>query len=422
MTKHDKKLAFVCIFIAYMLPLTQTIISLGLGRKDIIFNYSSLIYGSVSILSIFYYLAIKIKSNQISKTELLSIGFILYMMLNVGCTALANNGMSKVAYDSFLEMGVKVIPAVLIALVASRRHCLNAMVSILDYFIVIATVCIVKVSAVSIFTGVSRARLFDIYGVDYQYISYFSAYFCALDLFMIFEGKKNLTSRVRSSLFFQWIRLVCAVFLGITSLYSGGRGGFVLIMLMVLFWVLLYSIYSGKVKQFIGSVCLIIVLIGIVSSIAQENEVFRNGIARTFEFLGDGGINWDGVSGRGDIYKRAIQLICASPIWGYGITGGSYHGVISAHNLFLEILVEGGLIYLIVWVYLLAAFLCKLYKKCKINKEYLLIFTIFMCDFVGVMFSFIYLRRTAIWFAMFYIFNEKKDNGYEEKNRDAKLP
>ena len=350
MTKHDKKLAFVCIFIAYMLPLTQTIISLGLGRKDIIFNYSSLIYGSVSILSIFYYLAIKIKSNQISKTELLSIGFILYMMLNVGCTALANNGMSKVAYDSFLEMGVKVIPAVLIALVASRRHCLNAMVSILDYFIVISTVCIVKVSAVSIFTGVSRARLFDIYGVDYQYISYFSAYFCALDLFMIFEGKKNLTSRVRSSLFFQWIRLVCAVFLGITSLYSGGRGGFVLIMLMVLFWVLLYSIYSGKVKQFIGSVCLIIVLIGIVSSIAQENEVFRNGIARTFEFLGYGGINWDGVSGRGDIYKRAIQLICASPIWGYGITGGSYHGVISAHNLFLEILVEGGLIYLIVWV------------------------------------------------------------------------
>ena len=422
MTKYDKKLAWICIFIAYMLPLTQTIISLGLGRKDIIFNYSSLIYGSVSILCIIYFLAIKIKSKQISKTELLAIGFILYVMFNIGCTALANNGMSKVAYDSFLEMGVKVIPAVLIALIASRRHCLSAMVSILDYFIIIATVCIVKVSAVGIFTGVSRALLFNIYGVDYQYISYFSAYFCALDLFMIFEGKKYLTSRVMSSLLFQCIRLACAVFLGISSLYSGGRGGFVLILVMVFFWVLLYSIYSGKVKQFIAGVGLIIIIIGIISNIAQENEVFRNGIARTFEFLGDGGINWDGVSGRGDIYERTIQLICASPIWGYGITGGSYHGVISTHNLFLEILVEGGLIYLIVWVYVLVAFFCKLYKKCKINREYLLIFTIFMCDFVGVMFSFIYLRRTAIWFAMFYIFNEKEDDRYEEKNWDAELP
>lgn len=411
MTKYNRKLAWICIFIAYMLPLTQTIISLGLGRKDIIFNYSSLIYGSVSILSIIYFLATKIKSKQISKTELLAIVFILYVMLNIGCTALANNGMSKVAYDSFLEMGVKVIPAVLVALIASRRHCLNAMVSILDYFIIIATVCIVKVSAVGMLTGISRALLFDIYGVDYQYISYFSAYFCALDLFMIFEGKKYLISRVRSSLFFQWIRLACAVFLGITSLYSGGRGGFVLILVMVFFWVLLYSIHLGKVKQFIAGVGLIIIIIGIVSNIAQENEVFRTGIARTFEFLGNGGINWDGVSGRDDIYERTIQLICASPIWGYGITGGSYHGVISTHNLFLEILVEGGLIYLIVWVYLLVAFFCKLYKKCKINGEYLLLFTIFMCDFVGVMFSFIYLRRTAIWFAMFYIFNEKEQSG-----------
>jgi O-antigen ligase len=222
---------------------------------------------------------------------------------------------------------------------------------------------------------------------------------------MIFVGVKYIQSNMRRSIGFQIIRIVCAIILFITSLSTGGRGGFILIVADILFWFVLYMVRRKRYKQLVVSVAFLIIGYFVVNNIIGKSVSLQLGFARVFEFIGPEGFNWAGTSGRDVIYQKAINIIKQSPIVGYGITGGNYHGVKSCHNWFLEMMVEGGILYLGFWVFLLLTFTKKIIKAVRHDECYLLIWTIFTTDFIGLMFSFISWRCTAIWFAIFYVLN-----------------
>lgn len=226
---------------------------------------------------------------------------------------------------------------------------------------------------------------------------------------MVFSGKAWLDPGVRTTRTFQIIRVICIIILSFSSLYSGGRGGFLVIITMLLFWLLIYSINKKRIGRFVGGVAIVAVLVVIAYIFSKYNSTFSTNVARVFEFIGNGGINWQGTSGRGDIYQRTFALIHERPLLGYGFTGGSYNGVISTHNLFLEILVDGGIVYLLFWAFVLMRFATKLRLLIKNNDQYLFLLIVFLTDFVGLMFSFIYWRCTAIWFAIFFVLNVSLD-------------
>lgn len=405
---RNNRLSLLCLITSFMLAFIYSFISLDLSQKDIAFNYLGLIVVFIAVCSITTFLWSVFKNKRLYISELFSLLFIVYIIINVTLVSISHTLINISAKDTFIEMMVKTVPSILLAIVAARKHIHRALVHVLDFFVVIMSIGYIKPCVGMLFGGVTRTTLFDTYGVDYQTISYYAAYWFCLDMFMIIVGRKYTDMRFGKSVGFQICRLICAALLFITSLSSGGRGGFVLILADIFFWLILYMIQKKKYKQLIVSIIIIIVGLILVSKmIAQSHSLFL-GFDRVFEFIGPSGLDWGGTSGRDIIYKKDLELISQSPIWGYGITGGNYYGIKSCHNWFLEMLVEGGIIYLFFWICILFSFGKKILRGIQKDERYLIIFTIFMTDFIGLMFSFVSWRCTAIWFSVFYVLNDRE--------------
>lgn len=405
--KRDFWLAALALFVVYMLPMSYTIFGLILRQNSFINNYHSQIFASVMLLMLIIYFLMS--SFRIRKKEALILCFLGYIIMNIIITSRINNGISSVALDSLLDFGVKVIPAVITAFIVSKRRLLHQLIQWVDIFVLIGTVGLLFPLYKMAFDGLGRVALFDTFAVDYQMISYYAFYFFALNSFMIFVGKRHLDNKSHSLLSYQVFRIVSAIIQMLASLISGGRGGFIAILTILFFWLVLFTIKRKKYIRLILYFVLFVAVFIVLSRSELFTALFGQGINRVFSFVGQGGIDWSGTSGRDVIYSKVFSLISQNPVWGCGITGGSYHNVISAHNFFFEILIEGGILYLIFWDFILVVFFRKITKKINWNDEYLLILMIFFSDFIGLMFSFIYLRCTAFWFAIFFLFTDDSD-------------
>ena len=412
-------LPYLAIIVSYLYSLFFSVVSLTLGQPQLANATMMLVFASISIITMVSFFLCTFRSMR--KSELAACTLIVYILLNMYTTSVVNGGWSIGAKDNFLEFGVKALPAILVGLLISRYHLLHEMVQVIDYFLLVTGLGFLKVLYQGVFSGVSRAQMLPVFGMDYQGISYFSAYMFILNLYMIVLGWKELRSSKRKTRKFQILRIFIAAVQFTVSLYSGGRGGFVLILASILA-VFLYEIIINK--KWIGIVYGLITMVAlffILDYLSAYNQLFKAGLERIFDFIGPGGINWSGTSGRDVVYQRAINLILERPVFGYGFSGGTYNGVLSTHNLFLEILVDGGLVYLCIWIFMLINFAQKLLRKIKINSEYVLIAAIFLGDFVNLTFSTIYWRSTAIWFVLAFILSEKKGKNINEKNRYAEL-
>lgn len=405
LTIREKALSYLCYITSFMLAFIYSFISLDLSQKEIAFRYLGAIVIAIALCSIIAFLVSIFKNHRLSSREALTILFVVFILLDITIVSFVHSPIDETAKDTFIEMTVKTIPAILLAIVAARKNILRAMTEVLDVFVLVMSIGYIRPLIGMLIGGVTRGGLFSTFGVDYQTISYYSAYWFCLDLFMIFVGVKYIQSNMRRSIGFQIIRIVCAIILFITSLSTGGRGGFILIVADILFWFVLYMVRRKRYKQLVVSVAFLIIGYFVVNNIIGKSVSLQLGFARVFEFIGPEGFNWAGTSGRDVIYQKVINIIKQSPIVGYGITGGNYHGVKSCHNWFLEMMVEGGILYLGFWVFLLLTFTKKIIKAVRHDECYLLIWTIFTTDFIGLMFSFISWRCTAIWFAIFYVLN-----------------
>ena len=410
-------LAAIGMTVTYLYALYFTVLGITLDQMSFAKQYMGIIFAAISVLSIIlYFYHTKF---EVTRVELFSYFFIAYVILNICITSAFHGEMSKVAADTFLVFGVKAVPAIFCALLLSKLCVVYDIISCVDYFVILATIGLGKVLVLGIAMGINRAGMLDQFGMDYQGISYFAAYMFLLNVYMIFVGHSYILSHVRNSQGFQVLRVLMAAIQFFVSLYSGGRGGFLLILVTIISIFAYMVIKEHNYKLFIGGILAIAVIWLICGKLISNSVLFGEGFERIFEFLGDEGINWEGTSGRKEIYDLALERISASPVFGYGITGGSYVGVSSCHNFFLEILVEGGVAYLCFWIALFVLFLKKLRKKIATERAYLLFAVIFLGDFINLMFSTIYLRATAMWFAIFYILNEKKVFCIEKEGRNA---
>jgi O-antigen ligase len=109
------------------------------------------------------------------------------------------------------------------------------------------------------------------------------------------------------------------------------------------------------------------------------------------------GINWEKTSGRDQVYSSAISFIKERPILGYGIF--SYWRVMpNPHNLFLEILLSGGIVYFFMFFSLLGRLFIKLSKMIRYDCRNKFWLVIYMYPFIMLMFSGSYLTSSMFWF------------------------
>lgn len=231
-------------------------------------------------------------------------------------------------------------------------------------------------------------------GSNYQQLSYNAAFGYSVLLYNALTGneyrldflKNKIVSVISLLLIFSCI--VCV-------LSSGGRGGFALMMLNTLY--LLYC----KRKSFISiksaiSIISIIILIIYFVDFSVFKELIDFGFERIKDTFFSNGGSAISKSGRDEVYDLALKYISENPL-GYGFfrsyaVMGNY-----PHNFFLEILMDGGYLLLVLCFF----FMIFLYKKSRkiIKNGFDITFLIIMSSYPIVMLQF---TSTFMWVGLFW--------------------
>ena len=202
-------------------------------------------------------------------------------------------------------------------------------------------------------------------------------------------------------------KVICFIMLIVQllcCLYSGGRGGFIYlvgcsIVLLVLSRKIMYLFY----------VVLFLAVLYLISSIYDESifaDVISERMERTFSFIGTHGID---KQNRGEVWDDAVLLFQESSLFGRGLF--SYFNEMRvrfdqpyAHNLFLEILIQGGINYILVWIFILLKFSSSLIKLIKRDLGNVAMIVLFLFPFITLMFSTTYLQSSLFWFSLSYVY------------------
>lgn len=241
---------------------------------------------------------------------------------------------------------------------------------------------------------------FGLGGATYQTASYLGGAAFSFNLYHIILGESNVRWGYTHS---KWYRVLSYALLplqGFAVLVSGGRGGFVLLVIN------LVLISTLGLRSSIRRVPLRLIGLTAALSIAATYgipELMRDAelaalVNRVFSYLGEGGIDWEGTSNRDQVYADAIVRISEAPFFGYGLIswgGGGY-----PHNLVLEWLLNGGVIYAAAWALMLLALTLKLTRMGKASGYLLIMVPLTSFPLTMLMFSGTYWASGPFWFCV----------------------
>ena len=108
-------------------------------------------------------------------------------------------------------------------------------------------------------------------------------------------------------------------------------------------------------------------------------------------------------SDRDITYGDALDAFYESPAFGYGIYKYADKLGFYPHNIFLQVMVQGGVFYLIIFVTFITVLFVKALRMLKDSTNSLLII-IALYPFVLLLFSGSYTRDPLFWFLVTYLF------------------
>lgn len=308
---------------------------------------------------------------------------------------------------------VLVLPAAFVGYIAARSNKLNLINKGFLFSGIVVFVGVLRTLPKLISSSV--IDLMDVFGGgQYQAFSYFCA-FSFLTFLRYFLNKDSL------KLWQYWGYIFILLILVVGVVLSGGRGGLVVVLVGTIVFIIRKKGFLKFTKYFVLTGLIIFLSLYFAS---KSNFFFSERITesfdRLFSFISSDGINMEGTSNRDDFYGIAISKISESLIFGYGIFGlvdslGEYY----PHNIFLEILLQGGIIYLIIFLVILIVFFLKLFRliRVKRDEDVILIPTIY--SVVLLLFSSSYLQEPFFWFALAYVFSYPFNNLKNKKNEIA---
>ncbi|UXU57625.1 O-antigen ligase family protein [Staphylococcus agnetis] len=232
--------------------------------------------------------------------------------------------------------------------------------------------------------------------MNYQNASYLAAYTVGIGLYLLIDdANKN-----------NWF-YYSLIILTIPSVFiPGGRGGAVLLILYLIFYVFVLT-FRRNVSSFFK---LFIYLLGFASFIMLVYFIITSaGESRTFQYITSNGIDiQNGSSGRAPIYQLSTFFISQRPLFGYG-PFNYYHLIHNIpHNIFLEFMLSFGFIGLITILILFGIIVIRFVKNYDPKTIDLLVVFIALYPFTLLMFSTNYLVVSELWFVVFYMLTKRK--------------
>lgn len=259
---------------------------------------------------------------------------------------------------------------------------------------------------------ISLLEGYSLTGNTFQTQSYFIALATGINLFFFLPSAKSTITKILSYILLG-VQIVSAI------LYAG-RGAILLIIAYIIAFYIIDTRNSDNFKKrllkriFYLLICTIIVFV--LWKIIQSSSFIQARFGRVFSYLGRKGIDLSQTSNRDVLYSSALYHVGRSPVWGYGILGYMYLDGLNRypHNIALEMLLEGGIIYFSVWMVVIISGFRKIRRTMNIN-SYLIFLIPFMFSIIQLLFSGSYSYDMLFWFSIVFshIYVDKKTQVYD---------
>lgn len=395
-----KYLVFLINLLSYTVFFTTNFL-LGVQYTGSVGNSSLVVFILGCNILTFYYIVKELllgKYKKISKKEfivyIVAI-FLIFLYFIENCESKLTKIVLFHGYISFS------FPAIFMGVNLAKQKMLSKLGKYMDIVMIYLTVGLVLLLPV-----VLLGKKMNLGGVTYQEISYYAAFTYSINLLFLLQGFKNSRFKITQNNVYKIISCIILIVQVLISLMSGGRGGFVLIVVSSL--VIPYyciNIKKLKFKNIFKLIIVFLILFFIAQLfIPQFRENIEKGSSRVFSYVSADGIDMSETSGRDVVFKQAISFINDSPIIGYGFY--RYFDFINRypHNFFLEILLQGGMLLLLISVVFLFGIYRKFNRIVKIDKDNLILLPFILFAFVQLMFSNSYVQMSLFWFFISYIY------------------
>lgn len=268
----------------------------------------------------------------------------------------------------------------------------------MDIIMVVISVAMLSSSILAL------AGITSIGGASYQKLSYYAAFAFCTNLCLILWGEKYERFSVFKSRSWYFVSLFLLVIQLMACLISGGRGGFVVLAVCTIYMLL----KAGKIGKMASLGLFAIAFLGAVSMFFPQNPVYdklEKTTQRTFSYLSDDneGANNRSISERDNLYTEAMEYIQEHHFLGTGLFYANNDFGFYPHNIILEMMMQGGALYLIFWLIVWIVFAKKLLYLLEYDDANVILPLVFYA-FLSLMFSGTYLEENNFWFVITYVF------------------
>lgn len=359
---------------------------LGIPQEGVVFRlYSGIL---AVVVAFVFFLSIHRIPRRIYIGGLLLCAIIILLYFSTRCFYDEVNN----RYTSyFLSMGVRFIPAVLTGMyMLSHDDIMKKVEYALLPFILLYTITLASV-AFTANIGVNIAQTFNTDFLNYQSISYYSIFALGFNMYLIVQCSNSYTRYRR------YILIALAILQVIITIMAGGRGAFVLGCVFTLYFALKHITFSKLISYILIGLAVLLT----INAILSDNEIFKMGFERIFNFFGN--TEAIGTDNRWIRWNLAWNAFTKSPVFGHGLGSVFYEVGFYSHNIFTDMLCEGGVVLFLIFIFVLMKFIRA--SQILITEDYRneIIVIVFLCSFVMNSFSGYYLSDTGIWLSLTYV-------------------
>ena len=346
------------LFIIICVSCLMSILGINMAEMD---NspLMSIAYCVVGLFSIITTVFSLVKSGKFGGKEFFFIVLLPVLLYLDGLLEEYNGCEHSIWFLKFRLFVAVCTPSICIACMLANERSFEKIVKWLDVVMLVITAGMIMIlPQIKLGEG-----LWTMGGASYQSMSYSGAIAFGINIFFIINHSKIVTLPFFNSKIFLSIRYVLLVIQLLCVIISGGRGGVLLLIANCFVSLLIY----GKIRMVILYLLVAVIFASTFDYIIQLFEfmdTFDKGPSRAFSYLSEGSIDMGNTSGRDQIYHIAISMIQDSPIVGHGLFASSipFYGT-SPHNFFLELLIQGGILYFLSFFLIV---LLPVYKKMKL--------------------------------------------------------
>ena len=351
-----------------------------------------------------------IMRNNTKRTWQIIIGMAGFLVLYLLTGAM--NGFGERQYQSYLlAFGVRCVPGVFCAIaLANNQRYFMQMQKWLQVFVILYAIGV----SIAVFTATGSNQLNDKFtvGVNYQELSYCAAFAFNIDLYIVMFWDDIHKFRFFRSSFWRWIDIALLFLLLYCMMSGGGRGAILDIIAVTVFLIYVKRGFKLNFRVIIGAIIFItVVFIGVYIFADKTGNAGAQRLVRFFiereDFVLDR---------RAMLRESALKAFSNNPILGNGI-GSIFHVAgFYSHNIFTDILAEGGVIMITIVALMLLNILRSIKALIEDNHGNVLIYVIFLSSFVNLLFSGYYLGEGGIWFSVAYILISFDNIGMRKRN------